>query len=383
MNHIRKAAIQDVSRLAEILIFTKRMNYRKIFHDDKVSFGEMQVLPLAEDYMANPGKLENIWVYDDEFVKGMIHIEGNTIIELYVDSFFQNQGIGAGLIEFAIQMSGASKVYVLEKNSGAIRFYQRHGFSLTQERQLEEGTTEYIVKMERKLPARREDRKAGFHDNASAFYAVEYDEKIKMTLPYYEEFYKQVIDIVKLRFDKPLTWLDVGCGTGKMAETALKAVALDKFVFCDNSADMIEIVKRRFQNVNAEFIIASVLELQHSMQFDVITAIQVFHYLEREERISAVKRCYEMLNPHGIFMTFENFAPQSEAGKQLFLERWKLYQLSQGKDMAECDGHIGRYGKEYFPIPIAEHLKVLEQCGFENVEVIWVSNMQAGLLGIK
>ncbi len=149
MNHIRKSVIQDASRLAEILIFTKRMNYRKIFRDDKVSFGEMQVFPLVQDYIANPEKLENIWVYDDEFVKGMVHIEGNQLIELYVDSFFQNQGIGTRLVEFAIQKFNISKLFVLEKNSGAIRFYQRHGFSLTQERQLEEGTTEYIVKMER------------------------------------------------------------------------------------------------------------------------------------------------------------------------------------------------------------------------------------------
>lgn len=47
MASIRKATLQDVSRIAEILIFTKRMNYRFIFRNDKVSFGEMQVLPLA------------------------------------------------------------------------------------------------------------------------------------------------------------------------------------------------------------------------------------------------------------------------------------------------------------------------------------------------
>ena len=149
MDYIRKASMQDSSRLAEILIFTKRMNYRKIFHNDKISFGEMQVYPLAQDYIANSEKLENIWVYDDEFVKGMIHIEGREIIELYVDSFFQNEGIGTKLIEFAIQTFNVKNLFVLEKNISAIRFYQRHGFLLTHERQLEEGTTEYIVKMER------------------------------------------------------------------------------------------------------------------------------------------------------------------------------------------------------------------------------------------
>ena len=43
-------------------------------------------------------------------------------------------------------------------------------------------------------------------DNTSAFHVLVYDEKIKKTLPYYEEFYKQVVDIVKIRFDKSLTF---------------------------------------------------------------------------------------------------------------------------------------------------------------------------------
>ena len=43
--------------------------------------------------MDDPSKLANIWVYDDEFVKGLIHIENQPIAELYVDSFFENNGI--------------------------------------------------------------------------------------------------------------------------------------------------------------------------------------------------------------------------------------------------------------------------------------------------
>ena len=38
-------------------------------------------------------------------------------------------------------------LWVLEKNINAIRFYQRHGFVITEEKQYEEGTYEYIVKM--------------------------------------------------------------------------------------------------------------------------------------------------------------------------------------------------------------------------------------------
>ncbi len=146
---IRKAVVGDASRIAEILIFTKRMNYRDIFKNDEVSFGEMQVYPLARSYIEDPGKLANVWVFDDGIVKGMLHIEGTWIEELYVDTFFENQGIGTGLIEFAVDKMNCECLWVLERNKKAIHFYDRFGFKPTGERQREEGTTEYIIKMRR------------------------------------------------------------------------------------------------------------------------------------------------------------------------------------------------------------------------------------------
>lgn len=51
-------------------------------------------------------------------------------------------------------------------------------------------------------------------DNNSAFSSDSYDEKIKQTLPYYEEFYEQVVELIKTFHHHPVSWLDVGCGTG-------------------------------------------------------------------------------------------------------------------------------------------------------------------------
>ncbi len=144
---IRPANLNDVSRIAEILIFTKRVNYRCIFQDDKVSFGEMQVYALAQNYIDNPSHLNNIWVYDDDFVKGLIHVNGSQIVELYVDTFFENQGIGSKLLNYGIEQFGCNHLWVLEKNHNAIRFYERHGFSLTEEKKYEEGTTQFIIHM--------------------------------------------------------------------------------------------------------------------------------------------------------------------------------------------------------------------------------------------
>lgn len=148
---IRHASRQDLSRIAEILVFVKRVKFRPIFQNDAYSFGELQVIPVAEKYSA-PEILNHIWVYDDGIVKGLIHIEGKEICELYVDCFFQSRGIGAKLIEYAIKVHQAEFLWAIEKNTGALRFYESHGFHLTGERKLEEGTTEYLVKLERQIP---------------------------------------------------------------------------------------------------------------------------------------------------------------------------------------------------------------------------------------
>ncbi len=145
---IRKASQQDLSRIAEILVFVKRVQFRPIFQNDDYSFGELQVIPVAKQYSAPP-ILNHIWVWDDGIVKGLIHIEGTEIAELYVDCFFQNQGIGAFLLEYAINVHQADFLWAIEKNTNAIRFYEAHGFHLTGEKKYEAGTTEYLVKLER------------------------------------------------------------------------------------------------------------------------------------------------------------------------------------------------------------------------------------------
>ncbi len=155
---IRKACSADASRLAEILIFTKRSTYREIFHNDLVSFGEMQVLPLALEYQNDPQMLETIVVYDDGIVKGMANIlhtmeDAQTITELkelYTDTFFQGEGIGAALMRETRRQaernaSSCILLWVLEKNQQARRFYQRQGYIATGERQLMEGTEEYVI----------------------------------------------------------------------------------------------------------------------------------------------------------------------------------------------------------------------------------------------
>lgn len=220
--------------------------------------------------------------------------------------------------------------------------------------------------------------------NPSAFCANEYDRQIKQTLPFYEEFYNQAADTVAAMGKTGVSWLDVGCGTGKMAETAYRQLEISRFVFCDISREMLQTAKERFSSFpGAQFILCPAQELAFHEEFDVATAIQVNHYGSREDRRRSIKSCFNALKSGGLFLTFENFAPYSQMGKELYLERWRRFQLESGRSAAQCSAHIERYGNAYFPITITEHLELLRECGFRCAELFWASYMQAGLLGIK
>lgn len=125
--NIRKAIIDDLSRVAEIYVFNNRINFFPIFKDEVFSFGELQVVPLIDNYFKREDIIENIYVYDNGIIKGFIQMNGAEICKLYVDTSFQSEGIGNELIEFAVRELYADNLWALEKNVRAISFYQRHG----------------------------------------------------------------------------------------------------------------------------------------------------------------------------------------------------------------------------------------------------------------
>ena len=67
---------------------------------------------------------------DNSRLVGFLSMGAGTIHNLYIRPTHQDQGIGHALMETAKASSdGQLKLWVFEPNEGAIRFYQRHGFT--------------------------------------------------------------------------------------------------------------------------------------------------------------------------------------------------------------------------------------------------------------
>ena len=147
--HICPARAEDLIRIAEIEIFNYRLNFYPIFRNDAFYFEEKTVPNLMAFYANEPGVIENTVVYDDGVLKGFIRVKDGEIEKLFVEPVLQNRGIGDALFRYAAETLGGRCLWVLEKNPRAIRFYERHGFHLTEQKKRVDDTNEFLIRMER------------------------------------------------------------------------------------------------------------------------------------------------------------------------------------------------------------------------------------------
>ena len=213
-------------------------------------------------------------------------------------------------------------------------------------------------------------------DNKSAFAVNQYDENVRKVIPFYDEIYAQIFSVIEAYCgDRPLAVLDTGCGTGTLGQMALERLHLSELLLCDPSEKMLADAQGKLKNQVCEFHCVGSEKLDFENRFDVVTAIQSHHYFDRATREVAVRNC--------IFICFENTAPFTEYGVSNMLKRLETYEIKAGRTPEEVKSHSARYNREFFPITIKEHLKLLEKTGFSVAELFWHSNMQSGFYAVK
>ncbi len=226
-------------------------------------------------------------------------------------------------------------------------------------------------------------------DNATPHLSGDYDAEVRRTIPCYDMIHDAVLDVVRATMPRPRLWLDTGCGTGTLVARAAAEFPFTMFMLADPSKEMLSAACCKLDGIPRERLIAAEscgsgeLELPDGERPDVITAIQSHHYMDREGRERAVRRCADLLTDGGLFVTFENTRPFTERGIAAGKDRWARFQRGAGRTEEEAARHMERFDREYFPITVEEHLSLLRGCGFSAVELLWYSYLQAGFYCIK
>lgn len=222
------------------------------------------------------------------------------------------------------------------------------------------------------------------NENKTPFKAADYDKNIRRVIPLYDLIYEQIIDLISVYFgERPVSILDTGCGSGNFGALAFEKLSVKEMTLCDPSEGMLEVAREKLHDRNCDFCKLGSEDLEERGRFDVVTAIQSHGYFDRPGREKAVRNCYNALKEDGLFICFENTAPFTEQGREIMLKRVAAFGISAGRTPEEVAAHTARYGTQFFPLTISEHLELMNKTGFRTAELFWHSYMQSGFYGIK
>lgn len=210
-----------------------------------------------------------------------------------------------------------------------------------------------------------------------------YDARIRRTIPQYDMILEDALDIASHSGIDVKYWVDVGAGTGNMAIKALAKFPRAKFTLLDISSDMLAVAKSKMGD-GSSYVHGSSDRMDiEDCSADVVTCIQSNHYYDEAGHAKALAECYRILRPGGLLIVSENVASRTEAGFKVTRARIKDFAVGQGFDEEEVDAYLDRYGKDFFPHTVDQHLKLLEEAGFADAEVFFYSYGQAGFFAFR
>ena len=212
----------------------------------------------------------------------------------------------------------------------------------------------------------------------------EYDAKIRSTIPRYDALLSDALDVAVHSGVDVKYWVDVGAGTGNMAIMAMARFPKAKFTLLDISSDMLSVAKSKAGEERTVYVHGSSDRMKIADQSaDVVTCIQSNHYYEEDGHAKVLEECYRILRPGGLLIVSENVASRTEGGYRLARSRIKSYLVEKGDTDEAAEKYLDRYGTEYHPHTVEQHIKLLEDAGFRDVEVFFYNYGQAGFFAFR
>ena len=115
----------------------------------------------------------------------------------------------------------------------------------------------------------------------------------------------------KISFNKPFSFLDVGCGNGWVIRYVSDIPTCKKATGIDKSKKMIMQANKKIKNNKESFVCTDIESWKYTGKFDFIFAMESIYYADSMEK--AIKKIYKLLKPGGQFFCGTDFYTDNKA----------------------------------------------------------------------
>lgn len=211
------------------------------------------------------------------------------------------------------------------------------------------------------------DLKKHFNNEAEAF-----DKQVLKNIPCYNQMLEALINAIPDKKESPKI-LDLGCGTGNITKKVLERFPKAQVTCLDLSENMILIAKDKLAEYdNVEYIVGDFTEVEITEKYDAIISSLALHHIPNDEEKQAMyKDIYQVLEKGGVFYNADvikaNSTYNNELNDKIAIQDMK----DNGVTEEEIAEHKEKRDANDIPTTMYNHIKMLDNVGFQEIDIIW------------
>jgi tRNA (cmo5U34)-methyltransferase len=205
--------------------------------------------------------------------------------------------------------------------------------------------------------------------------AEAYSQQDPVYLPEYAFALGLVVEALSAALPPNPRILDLGAGTGNLSRRVLAGIPDSHVTLVDFSDNMLASSKMVLAGFEGRYDIIS----QDFFQADfpagsvqgVVASFAIHHARGEAEYLSLYRKIHSWLAPGGTFACCDVLEGGSDRWTRINEEGWQAHLISVDFSQEQIDQILSNYHSEDTPISLPQHLALLKEAGFAEVDVLW------------
>lgn len=200
--------------------------------------------------------------------------------------------------------------------------------------------------------------------------APDYDREIIKYIPYYREQNQVLMDLLPFEGSARIRALDLGAGTGELADWILRRYPLAEVTVFDLAEKMLAAARERLAKFGGRttYQQGDFSKDEFGFGYDLVLSGLSIHHLEDPAKKDLYRRIFQALNPGGIFINRDMVRGATERLNGIYEKLWLEYVRSMGEDPIAV---FERYRVEDILASVEDQLEWLREAGFVDVGCHW------------
>ena len=214
--------------------------------------------------------------------------------------------------------------------------------------------------------------------------ATDYDRIIRTLIPRYEQILSTIIWWLSQIVPRDGKIIELGGGTGALAEAVLRTLPQVRIETWDVDANMLAVAQDRLSKFAGRVSLRNKSFTEKLPECHAVIATLSLHHIPTlDAKRSVYANIFEALLPHGIFLNGDCTLDPAEPTHTVMLRYWLDFMAKNGISDSEGRNHFTEWAKEDTYQHLFDELMILAEAGFLRPEVYWREGPFAVYGGVK